>query len=354
MKINSLYKSASKASIIGLLITASLVSCKKKQTEGPELNDLFGPFFIEDSLKVSANEANFQEGSLHFTAKTSIRTDFKLEVVGEVSGARFVLTGKAKELDINNAIWKGQATSFPSFASEPAKVMLTYPGKSQDTMFANINITKTKLHDTLLVESRVVSNFTNGRTALMPVIDRFPTSAPHSAFNSPVGNPYIYANGFLNATDGWGGGYYVPAKVMSTPSVEVGGRHFVNLPNRPNDVYFNIAVYNTGEISSFLIVALRQDDDLNGFDEKIDNYFTYFIRLENAPSLGWEVNTWRLFSIRYSDFTSGNINADGVHRPHRVAQVAFLHLAAASQPAGSTVSIAYDMPLFTIGRPYQP
>ena len=87
------------------LCALALLGCCKDNVEGPELADIFGEFEVFESLTADKSVVDFSAGeTVVFSAQLSIRTDWELHIVGQTTGARKVISGRAKDIKYRLAI----------------------------------------------------------------------------------------------------------------------------------------------------------------------------------------------------------------------------------------------------------
>ena len=95
--------------LIYILITFLIFGCKHKdeEFEGPDLNDLYGPFYVVSELNLSDKSLDFQNGDkLIFNAELSKRTPWIITITGLTSGA--IATIEGKERFITNEMLLGK------------------------------------------------------------------------------------------------------------------------------------------------------------------------------------------------------------------------------------------------------
>ena len=125
-----------------VLIVTLFYGCNKQkdQFEGPDLNDLYGPFQIMESFKCSVDSVDFSSGQqAFFTAKTSKMVDWEIHIKGLSTGAEKILTGKSKIIDISNSLWKGSTTTLPMFNAEWCAISLIFPTE-HDTLLDSVKV----------------------------------------------------------------------------------------------------------------------------------------------------------------------------------------------------------------------
>src|SRR6056300_212723 len=114
-----------------LMVILFASSCRKgdkNNFDGPNLNDLFGPFSIIDDIKINKNTANFPlDNELYFSGELSKNTTWIISITGEITGAKRTITGSDRILSINNTAWDGGANTFPGFGLENAFIEISFP-----------------------------------------------------------------------------------------------------------------------------------------------------------------------------------------------------------------------------------
>ena len=90
-----------------LALVLLMQACKPEENfDGPNLEDIYGPFFIEETLTISDDSLDLAIGETTlFSASFSKNLNWKLEVHGMESGARLVHEEFSSAVDFN---WNGQ------------------------------------------------------------------------------------------------------------------------------------------------------------------------------------------------------------------------------------------------------
>jgi hypothetical protein len=136
------------ALVTGSVVSVILSGCKRDETlTDPTIQNSFGKFYVNDSLKVikgstplskSDSVAFGKNEKINFTAKFSIKTAWKLSIVGKRSMAVKTITGNSSVIDATNAIWEG-SSDVPVFPADTAIATLSFPNdvgrKSMSTSF---------------------------------------------------------------------------------------------------------------------------------------------------------------------------------------------------------------------------
>ena len=94
-----------KKTAIYLLPLLMLFACRKDDLDtfdGPDLNDLYGPFYIVEELTKSQNQIDFTaDGDLIFTAELSKNTDWVINITGAQTGAERTINGFERIINID-------------------------------------------------------------------------------------------------------------------------------------------------------------------------------------------------------------------------------------------------------------
>lgn len=327
------------------LMSMTFWACDREDEgfDGPNLEDLYGDFRVLDDIQTSRTTVDFANGEdVHFTASTSIATEWVIEITGQQTGAQKTISGKSRIIDADNSTWNGSTTIFPVFAEEPCDVKLYFPGY-EDTLISSVTVTGKKINDGLLV-----TDFED-ETAQSDW-DLFIQSGADMSFNFsdqgtvPESNLYFDMGGEVNWD--WLIGYlYLPATALGTPTFE--------LNTDPEVVYFNCLVHiPEGINNALLLLQFPEDDNEDGsHNANTEDMWAYELR----PS---DIGTgWQTLSLRYSDMVTlvngapGDPAGNGLHEPNKLLQVNFLMLA---NPASGYSQTLIDYVIFTENGPLQP
>lgn len=323
-----------------ILIIASLsiffFACKRdKNFQGPDLNDLYGPFAFMEPLKKNLDSVDFAAGqTVYFTARFTKQVDWQITITGLSSGAEKIISGRSKTLDMANSGWNGSTTLFPIFRSENCTILLTFPSE-KDTIRDSIKVIKPKINSGYLV-----TDFESGQNFKWNIFHQMGDKMEYHIDDTllvPQGNHYFSMAGIVN----WD---YAIAYV-EIPSVANGLNHFP-LSSNPDNVYLNILVWGEpGIANAFLQIAYREDDDgNNAFNNISDDEMIYEIK-----NINWE--GWKLVSIRYSDLAITSTKGNGQHNPDRLVNMRFFLLA---DPATGYSKTKLDYIFFTENKPLEP
>jgi hypothetical protein len=315
-----------------------LNGCKPEDTfDGPNLEDIYGPFFVTELLSISDESVDLAAGeSTRLNASFSKNLNWKLEIIGLSSGARHVHEEFSRVMDYN---WNGSTSILPMFRQESCEVRLTFENQL-DT-----------LRDTLAVQSIrplqgfVLSDFESG---VNPGWDPFIQSGANMSFivrnngQAAQGNNYYDMGGTV--TWDWLIG------LLDIPASAYNVEHFP-LSNNPSDVYFNTMIYKPAAYDNGLtLIQFREDDNGDG------NYTSGQEDLW-AFEISGGADGWSTISKRYSDIVTlvnGSETApigNGLHEPDKIVKVSILFLA---NPASGYSQAYLDYITFTTGGPLQP
>ncbi len=314
------------------------VGCRvDDQFDGPDLNDLYGPFDWIQLLQVDKDSVDFASSeTVHITAKFSKRVEWHLQIEGLASGAKKEITGFDSEV---NEYWEGSTTHFPMFRSESCAIAMYVKGQ-EDTLRDTVFVQTPKVNNGLLL-----SDFEGG---LNPNWVPFVQSGVSMNFglqqngNAPQGvRSYVMAGA---VSWDWLIG------MVDIPASAYGADHF-DLSSNPNQVYFNTLLYKPADYDNGLVlIRFSEDDNGDGsFDANQEDMYSYQLQ-------GGE-DGWRLLSLKYSDLqalvngTPAAPNGNGLHEPHKLFQVSILFLA---NPASGYSESGLDYMIFTQGEPLRP
>ena len=326
----------------GLLITV-LLGCRKddaENPEGPDLNDLFGPFTIIQDVTLNREEVDFSGGqSIIFSAELSKRTLWRIEITGETSGARRVITGNDRILSSENATWDGGADRFPGFSEENALIQVTFPNEPDAPVFDfSVEITGLKLDKGVLITS-----FENGLGSNWTRFNQSTVNGNIFCGDNQAAKGDCYYS--WNGTVGWD---WAIGSVTINPESGTFG-----LQAAANNLFFNAAfkaVENFGPENSFLLFWFDEDDNGDGvFDVNNEDRFVYEYWSKNSE--------WDLISLKYSDLQfdgEGNpaqTNGNRLPEPSKLISINVFFLA---NPDNGNARAMVDHLIFTTNEPYRP
>jgi hypothetical protein len=318
-----------------------MASCSRdKMIEGPLLSDLYGEFKITEDLDISNRDVDFAAGeSTAFTAKFSAIADWQLTITGLTSGAKKIITGKSRDLTVDNASWDGSTSLFPMFGAEDCAVELSIPA---DTIFQydTLTVLTPKVH-----EGFVVADFENG---FDPDWLKFVQSGANMSFviktdaNAPQGHSYYDMGGMVD-WDWLIGMIEFPAVAYDAVTYP--------LNSNPDILYFNVLLYLPEGISNEVVLfQFREDENADGtFTDSNEDMYSLQI---NDLDPGWQ-----LISIKYSDLqclvngSPTEPNGNGMKNPDKLNKLSVLMLA---NPNSGYSQVWMDYIIFTENTPLIP
>ncbi len=356
--MNTLNKYVRNAVAAGVAV--GMFGCAKPDIEGPELQDLFGPFEVLEGLSADRATVDFSAGEqVGFSAKLSIRTDWRLEIIGLESGARKVLEGRERDITAAVAAWDGTITFAPIFGEEPCATRLTFV-EYPDTLWGD-TVEVTGLREAPEV-ALVVSDFENPAQPISAFTE--PVSTNLRATGTYYQNLFTSPPSFATVEPAQGSGFWVMsanhapsnificgAAVDADEASSAANTYFDLGTLNPEHVYFNALVYGFGDGISRLQVGLKEDDNLDGVYDR----FTEGAYNAEVP-IDWV--GWKVVSIRADRFLRstiggyGNNDATGRQDLDRIVQLEFLLLA--QEQTTGFVGHAVDYMNFTVYTPWQP
>lgn len=114
-----------------------------------------------------------------------------------------------------------------------------------------------------------------------------------------------------------------------------------NAPTNPDDVYFNVYVYGTGDKESELYITMFEND--HGNAKNTDDGIQLKLTVAHYG--------WKLISRRYSDIPFKTLNAttgNNTREPHKIVVLDF---ALQSKTIGEYAKVIIDYPCITVGGP---
>jgi hypothetical protein len=321
-----------------LAASAIWAGCKvEDQFDGPDLNDLYGPFSIEAPLTISQDSVDFSLGENPvFSASFSKKVNWKLSIKGLSSGAQRIQ--ETFDSDVHFT-WNGNTTIFPLFRSEVCAVELTVD-QQPDTLRDTIFIIAPKVNQGLLL-----SDFESGLNSSW---NTFVQSGASMNFG-------LQSNGYAPQ----GVRSYVMEGAVSwdwliglvdIPATAYGSSHF-DLSSNSSNVYFNTLLYKHPDYDNgIVLLQFREDDNEDGsYTDGAEDMFS--VELKGGA------DGWRLVSLKYDDLATlvngaaASPIGNGIHEPHKLMQVSILFLA---NPSTGFSSSGLDYMIFTEGGPLAP
>ncbi|MDF2457514.1 MAG: hypothetical protein K0R51_3507, partial [Cytophagaceae bacterium] len=299
-----------------------------------------------------------------FTASTvPVTVSWVLTIVGPNSGAMYQVSGTGSSF--TNIQWGGSHTGLFFFRTgETAKATLSFMGSSL-----------TKTIDVLIKRQASFNtcDATYPRNADFEApVQVLPPSGNWASFNYPKGQILNVDQGITGIDDDTtqfqfdrngnrvpsvqGKNFYYikglgeSASFVSGLMYESGAATPVTSAD-PNDVWFNVYVYGSGDLNAGLDLEFHEADlpGDNAYDGKVDDSWNYHLELKHTG--------WKLISFKYADLTLSNNPDLGGHgnkkmEPNRFRHVAFVLLKKLNPNA--PVEVFIDYPIFTYGAPFKP
>ena len=326
-----------------LISVVFLVGCRKeelKKIDGPSLADLNGKFSVITNLKASKDTVNFSANeSVFFTAEFSKVSNWKLEIIGQTSGAIKEISGIGNKLTVNESTWGGTTTFFPVFRSELCTARLTFQGE-KDTLLTTLKIKEPKLNEGFIVAD-FESSFNAGWSS-------FIQSGASMDFQIKSDNSAPQGGGYLNMAGTVDWDWLIG--LINFKATAYGAKTFPISAN-PDNLYFNVLVWGEPSLNNSLVLFQFQEDE-NGdgkFSSNTEDMYSHQI------TINW--TGWKLISIRYSELqslvngTPAAASGNGVFEPNKLMQINMLHLA---NPKTGFAKSKLDYLIFTEGKPLEP
>lgn len=416
--------------ILTTILFTAFVSCKKKYDKdfiGPQVNEEL-KFELLDSLKTSNNNSlifNFDTTSslipVFFKAKFDKSITWKLTITGDISGATKTFIGTSSQIDSLTAWWKGEQDSLYYFTQETCKVTLSdyypidknnvYNSLSQSSVIKDptlrlttsltINISKPKILPANAVAIFDIKdvNGNKGQYGVFydseqckPELENIEASPdvyfnkesrsnvtclsndylPYSKNGGPINrwitdearnSPYYF---ILKGTDNFNYDYYIGRIEFFKEGSLYGYILDQNKGIKPENLWFNVFVYGTGD-GSKLNYTVKEDDNNGGFmtgREKPCGYTKAYTDSVSKIAVGTmddafeyaitlDFKGWKLISVPYSKFTQVpldgfNSNGKGERNTDKIYAVQFSLVAPGKGKSGQAI---FDYPVMTFGGP---
>lgn len=339
---------------LSFIIILAWVGCKHDNSlTEPTLQDTFGEFGIDDSLTASKYAVGFATGdTVSFKARFTIRTKWKLSIIGKKSKVIKTITGSSKVLDATNAVWDG-SSDVPVFPADSAFVTLTFPDDTtRGTMKIKLNVTSPK-NFASNPNYIPVKDFTNGMKGASFNNDN--GNCTKFGIDTLLGGVYFNAEGMENsATSYYMGGLAITTGAEHASTVKYfpvvfGGA--VADSDQVANTYFNLWVYGYGNPITKLTVQFNESDKGN----------TDFIN-QPAKDDTWEYaiypiwNGWQQVSFPMNKTVpslSAAYGGSGNKRREidRIVSIT-INTATEKSATGVFVQTTYTYPIFSVGAPF--
>lgn len=328
-----LKKQTMKKLILIVLVGLSFSCQRKEEVLGPSLDELYGDFSILENFASSGQQIDFSTGEeLEFTCRFSKPVDWEIHIIGQLSGAEKIITGKSKVIDQSNGNWDGSTSLLPMFKTESCIAVLNVPDESYaDTL--NVTVLETKINTGF-----IVADFENG---INPGWDFFIQSGADMRFNIIESDNaaeafHYYEMGGAVDWDYLIGYIDMPASAYMESTYP--------LSDNPAIVYFNTFLNKPDAINNEIVLwQFWEDDNLDGVFNAAneDMYSLELTGLENG---------WQTISIRYDELVSlfngaPSIPAgNAIHEPNKLINIRLLFLA---NPSTGYSETSVDYIIFT-------
>jgi hypothetical protein len=365
-------------------------SCKRDLTPiGPAYKVPTSNFTLTADLKADLSTVNFSVDPIEkqfFTASFSEEVSWILTLTGLNSGAEKKFRGLSNKLDVSNTEWTGKHDVLYFFRTEDVVASLSFVGS--DLLFTDtFHIEYPRKWDVLGKVVTVLDFETApGSTKfLYTFFDGTPHRYPTYKSTDSLGSDMISgANNRIQSVirdiDGGiitserkgsieGDKLYRMAGHDGVYSGDGASANFIGgagmpkapfyaLDSNPENVYFNIYVYGTGDKNSKLVVNFAEDDDDDDLIATSGLMADNYVPLEDEYEFGIQVDWvgWKLVSGKYSGFpltTDGAKarNGNKKREPHHIGKIGVVLLATTK---GEKSCVNFDFATFTMGKPFNP
>lgn len=359
-----------KFSLAIILVLVVVIACTRKNPEfiGPSYVDapegLLATFSTAAPVPLLGVDFGLNQ-KVNFNASFSASAGpatvtWFLTIVGPQSGAIYQVSGTGSSF--NNIQWGGSHTGLFFFhTGETATATLSFMGSPL----------KESLNVLIKRQASFNSCGTYPKNADFETPNQvLPPSGNWASFNYPAGTIVNVRQGITGIdstnfrldrlgnliTAVQGRNYYYMGGFGDSPSF-VTGLEYLSMASTPitsadpNNVWFNVYVYGSGDINAGLDIEFHEADlpGDGGYTGKIDDSWIYHLELKHTG--------WKLLSFKYADLaisTNPDLGGHGnkIMESNRLREVAFVLLKKLKPNA--PVEVFIDYPIFTYGAPFKP
>jgi hypothetical protein len=340
--------------LIAGISTLLFDGCKANKDEfsGPQQGYASQNFVLVDDFKVSKDSVNFLKDTLKFVAKFNEKVSYSISITGATSGAVRHLEGLSDHV---NTVWDGSAELVFFKAGEICSAKLTVLGKPGIVASRSLVIQKTYKPKGLVIANmepasaggsyascgfwqaggQIACGLTNG---VPPLEGSYAMVLEGKDLN---GSQYIGQAATKPIFNGQG--IAINPDPTDTKSIS-----YYTKTSNPDSLWFTIFIYGTGQKDAQLYIKFDQDDDGKGGNEPAsENGFE--LQILDLTHYGWKAFSYNYSAINLGGNTSFGGNGDGVHRPDKIVQIEY---ALWSKRSNVPVSVVFDCPVFTVGKPF--
>lgn len=330
--------------IIVLIVALIMMSCERETDtfKGPSIGYPTNDFAVTQGFASSTASIDFSiEDSVKFTARFNEEVAYTITLTGEESGAVQQIVGVSDAVD---TIWSGDAQTV-FFKEEKISVQLTVLGRS--TVVASLDIEIEHVYTPVGVG---LSNFEAGGTGASCWFPGMNQVACDNGFVPSVSLEGVFAHQVKGVSVDKPGDQFVG---LATISPKIGTNndwlHFAVPNESPDQLYFNIFIFGTGDDNVAMFIKFMQDDDGNGSHDPLrENGFE--MQLTDLSHVGWKKFSFKYGEVPLGGNTDFGGNGDGIYRPSQISKIE-LGLWALKNP-DNEVEFIYDYAVFTSLKPF--
>lgn len=332
-----------KHSILAVFVL-TLLGCNREDVTfaGERAGVASDNFQVTTPFAANTSTVNFSAGNtVTFSATFNEEVSYTITITGQTSGAVKTITGMGSQL---NEVWTGNADLI-FFTAENVTAELTVLGQTET--YGQVNIGATTTYNP---EGVQLANFESGGTTAscwFPSGNQIACQTNYSVSPSLEGSSATRVAGV--SVDKPGDQFVGLSAIEPRSGVNNNGSYFSVPTTDPDDLYFTVFIYGSGDENVAMFIKFMQDESGNGAHEGAsENGFEW--QLLDLSHTGW-----KKFSIKYSDVPLGGNtnfggNGDGIYRPDQIVKIEF-GLWAMDDP-DTAVEFIYDYAVFTAGKPF--
>lgn len=321
---------------LALASGAALAGCDHVTTpDGPNLDDRFGPFVLVEPLAADRDAVDFAAGEgVTFTARFNKPTEWVLEIVGQESGAVRRITGLSRELNADNARWRGRTTELPFFRAEAVTATLSFPNEPDGAPTTDdVTVTTPRVYP-----GNVLADFEGETDVFVGNFEfEFEGAGVTSEPAAGEGEQFYLLRGTDDVVNNFFAGLI---------DIRPEGRGVFAVPTTiPEDLYFNFMLRGYEDVD-FTIAVIQLIVDANGTGQYELDRDTY-VPFGDIPV---DFSGWRLFSASFDALGLTEEQAGAVVG----VRVVLISDNNAQPSPPRQVAFGLDYVTFTAGGPLQP
>ena len=251
--------------------------------DGPSLVDRFGEFSLVEGLTLNRSTVDFSAGEqVILFAKFNKQVNFTAVITGTESGAVKIIEGLGREVNEDNAVWRGRTTELPLFRNEMCSVELIIPEADSLTLTAQVEVVGTRQYEGSLYtdfEADPLDDIFLGNFQF-----EFTGNTGRTNDGSAAEGEWYY---LFEGTDNVGvpNDFFVG---LVDIKASITGQTYAPLPTTvPEDLFFNAFLYGDGGPHTIAVIQVAIDSNDSGeFEDSQDTTIPVYDM--PVTEVGWQ------------------------------------------------------------------